>query len=104
MHVRVAVPEVSLPSAVATAAYFVVAESLANVTKYARASEAWVTLANDNGSARVEVRDNGVGGALPSEGSGLQGLADRVGALGGELTIESPLGGGTRILAELPCA
>ena len=101
--VRVAVPNVQLPPAVETAAYFVVAESLANVSKYAQATQAWVTVANENGSARVEVRDDGIGGAAPEEGSGLQGLADRVGALGGELRIESKPGAGTRIVAELPC-
>jgi signal transduction histidine kinase len=102
--VRIAVPEKALPAPVQTAAYFVVAEALANVAKYAHATQAWVTVANDNGSARVEVGDDGVGGAQPADGSGLQGLADRVGALGGQLRVESPPGGGTRVTAELPCA
>jgi signal transduction histidine kinase len=101
--VQVAVPEERLPPAVETAAYFVVAESLVNVAKYAKARQAWVSVVSDNGSARVEVRDDGVGGALPAEGSGLQGLADRVGALGGELRIESRPGYGTRIIADMPC-
>jgi signal transduction histidine kinase len=101
--VQIAVANEPLPPAVETAAYFVVAEALANVVKYAHARQAWVTVVSDNVSARVEVRDDGVGGAQPAEGSGLQGLADRVGALGGRLRIESPPGGGTRITAELPC-
>jgi signal transduction histidine kinase len=102
--VRIVVPTGPLPASVETAAYFVVAESLANVAKYAHATQVWVTIASDNGSARVEVRDDGVGGARPSDGSGLQGLADRVGALGGQLWVASPLGGGTCVTAELPCA
>jgi signal transduction histidine kinase len=102
--VGVAVPDAPLPASVETAAYFVIAESLSNVAKYARARHAWVTVATENGSARVEVRDDGVGGAQPADGSGLQGLADRVGALGGQLRVESPPGGGTHVTAELPCA
>jgi signal transduction histidine kinase len=93
-----------LPGHVETAAYFVVAESLANIAKYAAASEAWVTVGRENGSARIEIRDDGRGGARPDRGTGLRGLADRVGALDGELTIESPQGGGTRVVAEIPCA
>jgi signal transduction histidine kinase len=93
-----------LPGHVETAAYFVVAESLANIAKYAAASEAWVTVGRENGSARIEIRDDGRGGARPDRGTGLRGLGDRVGALDGELTIESPQGGGTRVVAEIPCA
>ena len=72
-----------LPGHVETAAYFVVAESLANIAKYAQASEAWVTVGRENGSARIEIRDDGKGGATPDRGTGLRGLADRVGALDG---------------------
>jgi len=93
-----------LPVHVETAAYFVVAEALANVAKYADASEAWVTVGRENGNASVEIRDDGTGGATPDGGTGLRGLADRVGALDGRLTVESPPGRGTRILAEIPCA
>ena len=93
-----------LPGHVETAAYFVVAETLANIAKYAEASEAWVTVGRENGNARVEIRDDGKGGAMPDKGTGLRGLADRVGALDGDLTIDSPRGGGTRIIAEIPCA
>ena len=93
-----------LPGPVETAAYFVVAESLANVAKYADATEAWVTVGRENGSAHIQIRDNGAGGATPDGGTGLRGLADRVGALDGRLTIDSPPGQGTRIVAEIPCA
>jgi signal transduction histidine kinase len=91
------------PGHVESAAYFVVAEALANVAKYAEATEAWVTVGRENGAAHIEVRDDGNGGATPNRGSGLRGLADRVGALDGQLTIESPPGRGTRIIADIPC-
>ena len=94
-----------LPPHVETAAYFVVAEALVNVAKYAHATQAWVTLSHHtDGQLLVEVRDNGVGGADPAGGSGLHGLADRVGALDGHLALHSPLGEGTRLRAEIPCA
>jgi signal transduction histidine kinase len=93
-----------LPPHFETAAYFVVAEALANVAKYAQASKAWVTLGpRENGHVVIEVCDDGIGGADPSAGSGLRGLSDRVGALDGALVLDSPPGGGTRIRAELPC-
>jgi signal transduction histidine kinase len=93
-----------LPAVVETAAYFTIAECLANVAKYAKATRAWVTVQRVNGRAVVEVGDDGVGGADPNRGSGLRGLADRVDALDGSLRLESPPGGGTRIVAEIPCA
>jgi signal transduction histidine kinase len=92
------------PVHVETAAYFVVSEALANIAKYARASRASVALARENGDLRVEVADDGVGGASLGTGSGLTGLADRVGALGGRLSLESPPGGGTRLRAVIPCS
>ena len=91
-----------LPALVEVAAYFVCSEGLANLGKYARASQASVTVACADGRAVVSVWDNGVGGADSSEGSGLRGLADRVEALGGTLRVESPLGRGTLLVAELP--
>jgi signal transduction histidine kinase len=101
--VRVAVePDARLPSAVEATAYFVVAEALTNVAKYARATSASVAVARANGSLVIEVSDDGVGGASPSDGSGLLGLEDRVSALGGSLRIESPAGAGTRLHAEIP--
>jgi len=81
-----------------------VAEALTNVAKYANASRAEVSVARVNGRAVIEVRDDGVGGADPETGSGLRGLADRVGALDGRLVVESPAGRGTRVRAEIPCA
>ncbi|MDP9331477.1 MAG: sensor histidine kinase [Actinomycetota bacterium] len=99
----VGVPEERLPSAVEAAAYFVVSEALANVTKYAKATAVVVRLARDNGHLRVEVRDDGVGGADPANGSGLRGLQDRVAAINGRLVIDSPPGSGTSVLADLPC-
>jgi signal transduction histidine kinase len=93
-----------LPAHVETAAYFVVAEALANIAKYAHATRAQITLARGNGNAIIDVQDDGVGGAQGRNGSGLTGLADRVGALGGRLLIESPAGGGTQVTAVIPCA
>jgi signal transduction histidine kinase len=93
-----------LPQAVESAAYFTVAEALTNVAKYAHAHAASVSVAAVNGHVVVEVRDDGVGGADPSRGTGLRGLADRVAALGGRLDVESPSGAGTTLRAEIPCA
>ena len=93
------VPPGRLPSPVETSAYFVVAEALTNAAKHARCSHADVSVRLKNGSAIVEIHDNGVGGANPSAGSGLRGLADRVSALGGRLEIESPAGEGTTVRA-----
>ena len=88
--------------AVEVAAYFTVSEALANVAKYAQASRAQVTATEHDGWLEVTVVDDGVGGADPERGSGLQGLLDRVGALGGTLTITSPPGAGTRVEMRLP--
>ena len=93
-----------LPAHVESAAYFVVAEALANVTKHAHASSASVTIVPRDGVLTVEVRDDGVGGASANGSSGLGGLGDRVGALDGSLRVESPPGQGTRLLVEIPCA
>jgi signal transduction histidine kinase len=95
-------PDVRLPGGVETAAYFVVAEALTNVAKYARASEATVSVERQDGYVVVEVRDDGVGGANPSAGSGLRGLSDRVAALDGELELDSPPGRGTTLRARMP--
>ena len=84
-------------------AYYVIAEALTNVAKHARASRATVTVARENGSLAVSVRDDGLGGADPARGSGLRGLADRVQALGGTLEVESDAGRGTEIKAWIPC-
>jgi PAS domain S-box-containing protein len=94
----------NVPEAIEAAAYYVVAESLTNVAKYARASEAHVDVATENGCVVIEVADDGVGGADDGEGSGLRGLADRVQALGGRLDVRSPAGEGTRVHAAIPIA
>jgi signal transduction histidine kinase len=93
-----------LPAQVQAAMYYVVAESLTNVAKYAEASRIDVHASCTNGVARVLVADDGIGGANPSDGSGLGGLHDRVEALGGRLVVESEEGEGTRVLAEIPIA
>jgi signal transduction histidine kinase len=97
------VPSEPLPPAVETAVYFVVAEALTNVAKYAHGRRATVTLARAAGELAVEVADDGVGGADAESGSGLRGLGDRLEALGGRLELESPPGGGTRVRARMPC-
>ena len=99
-----ALPERRLSPAVESTAYFVVSEALANVAKYASATRATVSAVCPGDSLRVEISDDGVGGADPTRGSGLRGLADRVAAIGGKLSIDSPVGGGTRLVAELPLA
>jgi signal transduction histidine kinase len=88
--------------AVEAAAYFVVAEALTNVARYADAKQAVVRVAHREGELCVEVEDDGKGGADPSQGSGLRGLADRVGALDGSLEVDSVPGRGTTIRASLP--
>jgi signal transduction histidine kinase len=98
-----AVPAGRLPSVVEGAAYFVVAECLTNAAKHAVASSATVRVEHIDGHLVVQVSDDGVGGAQLSDGSGLQGLADRVGALDGRLVLESPARGGTRVVAMIPC-
>ena len=100
--VEIETPAVELPQAVEAAAYYVIAEALANVIKYARASVVNVCVTSNETSARVEVVDDGVGGADPAAGSGLRGLSDRVAALEGTLEVDSPPTGGTRITAEIP--
>ena len=94
--------EERLPAPVEAAAYYVVSESLTNVAKYAEASAVEVRVCRRDGSAYVEVSDDGIGGANAARGSGLRGLADRVEALDGRLGVESPSSGGTRVWAEIP--
>ncbi|HEU4542303.1 MAG TPA: sensor histidine kinase [Jiangellaceae bacterium] len=92
-----------LPDGVETAAYFVVSELLTNVAKHAPASNVRVRVEVADGGVVIQVRDNGPGGADPSGGSGLRGLRDRVEALGGRFTLESPPGAGTVVEAAIPC-
>ena len=94
-------PRRRLPTPMETTAYFVVAEALTNAAKHARCIHVHVNLRVERGSVIVEVRDDGVGGADPSAGSGLRGLADRVNAMGGSLEVESPPGEGTTISARI---
>lgn len=91
-----------LPAPVEAAVYFVCSEAIANVIKYASASEVRVSVTAEEEGVSLTVQDNGVGGAEIGRGSGLQGLADRVEALGGMLRVSSPVGGGTRLEAEIP--
>jgi signal transduction histidine kinase len=99
-----ALPGRRLSPAIESTAYFVVSEALANVAKYSVATKTTVSAECPAGSLRAEIADDGVGGADPSTGSGLRGLADRVAAVGGTLSIVSPVGGGTRVVAEIPIA
>jgi signal transduction histidine kinase len=91
-----------LPEPVEVAAYFVASEALTNAAKHARASVIHMQLEVRDGMARLEIRDDGVGGAKPGGGSGLIGLSDRVEAIGGNIQLTSPPGTGTSLLVELP--
>ena len=95
-------PDRRLPAAVEAAGYFVVSEALVNIAKYASATHANIAADFVGSSLRVEVGDDGVGGADPSRGTGIRGLEDRVGAVGGRLTVQSPAGQGTLVVAEIP--
>jgi signal transduction histidine kinase len=90
------------PPSVESAAYFVAAEALTNVAKYARANTARVTATHTDGALVLTVEDDGIGGAISAPGRGLAGLEDRVTALDGSLTVASPPGGGTTVLANIP--
>ena len=98
------VPDARLTPSVEATAYFTVAEALTNVAKYAQATHATVRVARVDGELVVEVSDDGVGGAKAGGGSGLAGLADRVGANDGSLSVKSPPGQGTTVRAVLPLA
>jgi signal transduction histidine kinase len=102
LAVDVTVPTERFPPPVEATAYFVCAEALANVSKYARATRVSCRVARGDGSLRVVVEDDGVGGADVMTGTGLRGLADRVNAVGGELRVVSPIEGGTVVTAEFP--
>jgi signal transduction histidine kinase len=101
--VELDVVEDRFPAQVEATAYFVTCESLNNVLKHAQASRAVIRISEIRGQLKVEVVDDGVGGAQPTAGSGLSGLEDRVEALGGSLRVESEPGLGTRVAAEIPC-
>jgi signal transduction histidine kinase len=91
-----------LPQPLETAAYYVISEGLANATKHAGASVVEVHAGVREGSLHISMRDDGVGGADPSQGSGLLGLIDRVEALGGTIAVTSPPSQGTSMVLELP--
>jgi signal transduction histidine kinase len=97
------VPKAPLGDAIEAAAYFVTAEALTNVAKHAHAERAFVHLSLGSDCLRVEIRDDGVGGANP-DGGGLHGLCDRVEALDGRLEVHSPPGAGTAVTVVLPLA
>jgi signal transduction histidine kinase len=103
-HVAVSVDigEERFPPAVEGAAYFLISEALTNVTKYAKATRAIVRVRGLADRVRIDVEDDGVGGADPRAGSGLRGLADRLAVLNGTIEVNSPAGGGTRITARIP--
>jgi signal transduction histidine kinase len=103
VSVEVSVPE-RPPPAIETTAYFVVAEALTNIAKHAGATRAAVTVARQNGHLKVEVTDDGIGGADADRGTGLAGLVDRVTAVDGTVHLSSPVGGPTILTVELPCA
>ena len=92
----------SLPERVEVAAYYLVSEALTNAAKHSQASEVHVEVDQANGTLRLSIRDDGIGGADPGQGSGLTGLEDRVHALGGTIEILSPRGHGTSLIAILP--
>jgi signal transduction histidine kinase len=98
-----ATPAERLPEQVEATAYFVVAEALTNVSRYAHAGSAGVEVTRDGDRVSVRVSDDGIGGADPGKGSGLRGLADRVAAVDGRLELDSPPGRGTTVHAVIPC-
>jgi signal transduction histidine kinase len=91
------------PPPVESAAYFAVCEALANTGRHSGAARARLTARHTGTLLRMEVRDDGTGGADPSGGTGLTGLADRIAVLDGRLTITSPTGGPTVLRVEIPC-
>jgi signal transduction histidine kinase len=100
----IALPRIRLPEPAEIAVYYLVAEAVTNVARHARACGVTVAVTRTAERARVEVRDDGIGGAEPANGSGLRGLADRLEALGGRLWVESPRGAGTTLIGEIPLA
>ncbi|MFZ0625810.1 MAG: ATP-binding protein [Acidimicrobiia bacterium] len=102
LPVELALPPNEVPANVRPAIYYLSAEALSNVVKHARARRVALTVTIEEDSVVLVVEDDGVGGADASRGSGLNGLADRVAALGGRFEMTSPIGGGTRLVAEIP--
>jgi signal transduction histidine kinase len=100
--VQLAIPSGRLPAVIETAVYFVCSEALANVAKHARATRADIRVGREGNLVTVSIADDGTGGADPSAGSGLKGVADRVEALGGRLAVHGPPAGGTQLLVQIP--
>jgi signal transduction histidine kinase len=100
--VEVTATDARLEPTVEAAVYFVCAEALANAAKHASASQVSIEIGRHDGCLRVVVADDGVGGADPAGGSGLRGLADRLEAVGGLLSVSGAVGSGTRVAGELP--
>ena len=103
LPIETSVVEGRWPEPVEQAAYYVVAESMTNIAKHAGASAGYVEVAETDSQLVVTVSDDGVGGASPDHGTGLQGLIDRVDALGGRISVSSPAGKGTKVVTVLPC-
>ncbi|MGZ4508489.1 MAG: sensor histidine kinase [Blastococcus sp.] len=104
VELSVDLPERRLAPVTENSAYFVVSEALANVAKHSGATTCRVEVSTTADRLRVAVEDDGAGGAVLAPGHGLAGLADRLFAVDGALTVDSPRGGPTRLIAELPCA
>ncbi len=104
IDVEVEAPIDRVPAGVEAAAYFVACEALTNVVKHAAASKVSLRARQGEGTLRLSITDDGVGGAIARRGTGLAGLRERVAAHGGTLSLESPIGGGTRIEVAIPCA
>jgi len=100
--VSLSVPPGRFPANVETAGYFVCSEALANIARHAQASHAWIRVWQQDSCLHLEIGDDGIGGARVGGGSGMRGLADRVAALGGVLSVDSPLASGTRLTVNLP--
>jgi signal transduction histidine kinase len=92
-----------LPAEVQTAAYFVVSEAVANAIKHSHADQVQIAVRSRPGWLRIEISDDGIGGAITT-GGGMRGMVDRVRPLAGRLTVSSPVGAGTQVTVELPCA
>ena len=103
LQVEVKATDQRLPRGVESAAYFIACEGLTNAVKHAHASKVVLSAAQENGTLVLRVADDGIGGAVASSRSGLQGLSDRIAAQGGTLDIRSDLGHGTTLTAKLPC-
>jgi signal transduction histidine kinase len=100
--VSLSIPPGRFPANVETAGYFVCSEALTNIARHAKASHAWIRVWHQDRCLHMEIADDGIGGARVGGGSGLRGLADRLAALGGALSVDSPPASGTRLMVDLP--